>query len=302
MTRAVPTHGSAVGDANYMPVKIVVDSATDLPPEWVKQFDIGIIPAYVNFGEESFPDDGVALTRAEFYRRLARAVQLPGTSAPPPAIAEQVIAGQLAKAERVIVFTLAAPFSSMNNAVRVAAQRVDPARVTVVDTGTVSMAEGWTALAAAESAARGENYDSVMAVAQSTQTRTRLVAVIDTLEYLRRGGRVNWATAGIGALLQIKPIFEVHDGGKVEIIGRARTMHKGMQTLAELIRSQAPFERVALLHSDYPAGAEALRQHLADVLPSGDHQFAIADVATAIGTHVGPGCVGAAVVKTLPSN
>ena len=129
----MPTIGSPTGDVSHVPVKIVVDSATDLPREWIEQFDIGIIPAYVNFGEESFPDNGLALTRAEFYQRLARAPQLPRTSAPPPAIAEQVIAGQLANAERVIAFTLAAPFSSMNNAVRVAAERVDAARVTVFD-------------------------------------------------------------------------------------------------------------------------------------------------------------------------
>jgi DegV family protein with EDD domain len=295
------TSTSPVETTGHVPVKIVVDGATDLPPAWIKQFDIGVIPAYVNFGEESFPDDGVALTRGEFYRRLARAPQLPSTSAPPPAIAEQVISDQLAKADRVIAFTLATPFSSMNNSVRVAAERVNGTKVTVIDSGTVSMAEGWTALAAAEAAARGEDYDSVLATAHRTQARTRLMAVIDTLEYLRRGGRVNWATAGVGALLQIKPIFEVRDG-QVEIIGRVRTMHKGMQTLVEMIRSQAPFERVALLHSNYPAGAEALRQQLADVLPSGQRRFTIADVATAIGTHVGPGCVGVALVKQLPSN
>jgi len=297
-----PTTTPSSRAARSPSVKIVVDSATDLPPDWVKQFDIGIIPAYVNFGEESFPDNGLALTRAEFYRRLARAAQLPGTSAPPPAIAEQVIADHLAKADHVIVFTLAAPFSSMNNAVRVAAERVDATRVTVIDSGTVTMAEGWMALAAAETAAHGESYDVVLAAAHRTQARTRLMAVIDTLEYLRRSGRVNWAVANVGALLQIKPIFEVRNGGEVQIISRVRTMHKGIAALAETIRSQAPFERVALLHSNYPAGAEALRQQIADVLPSGERCFAIADVAIAIGTHVGPGCVGAALVKDLPAN
>lgn len=291
---------TAIDSSSHAPVKIVVDSATDLPPEWIKQFDIGVIPAFVNFGEESFPDDGVALTRTEFYQRLASARQLPSTSAPPPAIAERILADQLAKAERVIAFTLATPFSSLHNAIRVAAERVDAARITVIDSGTVSMAEGWQALAAAEAAWRGEDYDRVLRAAQRTRARTRLLAVIDTLEYLRRGGRVNWATANVGALLQIKPIFEVHDGGEVEIIARVRTLHKGVQALTDLIRSQAPFERIALLHSNYRAGAEALSQQLADVLPHGERHFMTGDVATAIGTHVGPGCVGVALVKQLP--
>ena len=279
------------------PVKIVIDSAGDLPAAWLEALDIAVIPAFVNFGQESFADDGISLSRAEFYRRLAEATTLPGTAAPPAAISEDVIRAQLAKAERVVVFTLSAKFSSLHNGVRAAAARVDPDQVTVVDTGTVSMGEGWQAVVAAEAAARGESYEQVLAAARSVRERTNLVPVIDTLEYLRRGGRVSRVVAGLGGLLQIKPMLDVSGEGEVSIIARTRTMTKAVQGLTNLAHSQAPFERVALLHSHFPEGAAALQTALADILPKGAHSVMVGDVCTAIGTHVGPGCVGLAWVR-----
>jgi len=278
-------------------VKIVSDSACDLPADWIDSLDIGIIPAFVNFGQESFADDGIALSRAEFYRRLADATELPRTAAPPSTISEDVISNQLAKAERVIVFTIAAKFSSLHNGVRAAAARVDPKRVTVVDTGTVSMGEGWQTLVAAESAARGEIYEQILSTIQSVRERTRLVPVIDTLEYLHRGGRINRVVAGLGGLLQIKPMLDIGGDGQVTILARTRTMGKAVQGLVDLAHRQAPFERLALLHSHYPEGAAALETSLRDLLPKGEYNLMVGDVATAIGTHVGPGCVGLAWVR-----
>ncbi len=279
------------------PVKIVVDSTADIPPEWRKQLDIGMIPAFVNFGAESYADDGVSITRTQFYERLAREPGLPGTSAPPLGIAEEVLAEQLAKAERVIAFTLSAQFSSIHNAIRVAGEHVDKARITVIDTGTVSMAAGWQALAAAEAAARGESQEAALEAAHQTRARVRLLAVIDTLEFLRRSGRINWLIANLGTLFQVKPIFEVLGEGKVEVLNRARTASRANQVLLDLIRTQAPFERVALLHSNNPGGADMLAKALADLLPSGPRRFMIGEVATGIGVHIGPGCVGIALVK-----
>ncbi len=280
--------------AQLAKVKIVVDSPADLPPEWVKRLDIGVVPAYVNFGQDSYADDGVGLPRRDFYGRLAEAKTLPTTSAPPAAIAEQVIRDQLGKAEQVVVFTVAAQFSSLYNSIRVAAEHVDPQRVTVVDSGQVSMGEGWQALAAAEAAARGGSFDEVLAAARSVRERVKLYAVIDTLEYLRRGGRVSWAQANVGALLQIKPMLEVHEG-VVETIGRVRTLSKAVQTLIDLTRQQAPLERLAVMHSNDRAGAERLLSQLKDIAP--EPNVMIGDVTTAIGTHIGPGCVGVMTVR-----
>jgi DegV family protein with EDD domain len=275
------------------PVKVLVDSPADIPPAWVQRLDIGVIPAFVNFGAESFADDGLALTRADFYRRLAEAKTLPTTSAPPAATAEKIMTDYLEKAEHLIVFTVARQFSSLYNSIRLAAEHVDPVRITVVDSGNVSMAEGWQVMAAAEAAAKGEAKDAVLAAARAIRERVRLIAAIDTLEYLRRGGRVSWALANMGALLQIKPLIEVHEGD-VETIGRVRTMSKATQSLIDLTRAAAPLVHLSIMHSHFPEGAARLQAALADVAPA---ETMIGDVTTAIGTHIGQGSLGVIFVR-----
>lgn len=274
-------------------VKLMVDSTTDLPPEWLAKWDIPVLTAYVNFGEESFPDNGLSLTRAEFYRRLAAARVLPKTSAPSPGLAQQLLRRQLDKAEHVVAFIVASQFSSLYNTVRLAAQDVDPNRITVVDSGQASMGLGWMVVAAAEAAERGAALDEVLAAAQSTRERVRLYFTISTLEYLRRGGRVNTLVASIGTLLQIKPIIELREG-VVTTIQRARTMSKATQAIIDLTHSYVPLERLAVLHTNSPGEAADLLSRLSNIAPP---DTITVDVTTAIGTHVGPGGLGIALVR-----
>jgi DegV family protein with EDD domain len=284
----------------HQKVKIVIDSGQDMPPAWQAKWDIAMIPAFVNFGTESFPDDGVSLPKDEFYRRLAEAKVLPSTAAPPAAIAEDIIAGHLREAEHLLIFTVAHQFSSLYNSIRLAAQRVDAARTTVIDTGSVSMGAGWAALAAAELAAQGGDSAACEAIARSTLARGTFYAVIDTLEYLRRGGRVSGLIAGLGTILQIKPIISVKNG-TVETASRVRTMGKGIQTLIDLTRASAPLERVAFLHSNAQQLGQQLHDMLADALPTGPNDnVMISEVAVAIGTHIGPGCAGVIAVRKNP--
>jgi DegV family protein with EDD domain len=200
---------------------------------------------------------------------------------------------QLDKAEHVVFFAVASAFSSLYNTVRLAAQQVDPERITVVDTGTTSMGLGWMVAAAAEAAQRGAGVEEVLAAARDTRQRLKLWAAIDTLEYLRRGGRVNALLASVGTLLQIKPIIDVKDG-KVGIVQRVRTMNKAIQTLIDLAHEQAPLERLAVLHTNFSEGAANLLARLADIAPANSITV---DVTTAIGTHVGPGCLGLSPVR-----
>jgi DegV family protein with EDD domain len=274
-------------------VKLIVDSTSDLPPDWLAKWDIPVLAVYVNFGDESFLDDGIALPRAEFYRRLAASRALPTTSAPPPGVAEQLMRKQLDKAEHVVFFTVASAFSSLYNNVRLAAQQVDPKRITVVDSGSASMGLGWMVAAAAEAAQRGADVEEVLAAARDTSERLKLWAAIDTLQYLRRGGRVNALVASVGTLLQIKPIIDVKEG-KVGIVQRVRTMNKARQTLIDLAHEQAPLERLAVLHTNFPEGAADLLARLSDLAPA---NTITVDVTTAIGTHVGPGCLGLSPVR-----
>ena len=276
-------------------VKLIVDSTTDLPAEWLARWDIPVWAAFINFGEESIPDDGVSLPKDEFYRRLAVASELPRTSAPAAGTAAALIQQQLAKAEHVVFFTVASQFSSIYNTVLFAAQEIDPKgkRVTVVDSGQVTMALGWMVAAAAAAAEQGAGVEEVLAAAHSVRQRVRLWAAIDTLEYLQRGGRVNYWLASIGTLFQIKPIIDVRDG-KVATVQRVRTMHKATQTLVDIVRECAPLERLAVLHTNFPGGAANLLEKLADVAPP---DTITVNVTIAIGTHIGPGCVGVALVR-----
>lgn len=274
-------------------VKLIVDSTNDLPAEWLARWDVAVLTAFVNFGEESFLDDGIALPKAEFYRRLTTSRVLPSTAAPAPGMAKQLIRQQLEKAEHVVAFTVASQFSSIYNIVRLAAQEVDPERVTVCDSGTVSMGLGWIVAAAAQVAEQGGGVDDVLAAVKRAREHTRLYAAIDTLEYLRRGGRVNTLVASLGTLLQIKPIIDVRDGA-VTTAQRARTMSRARQVLIDLAHQQMPLERLAVLHTDFPDGAASLRQELSDIAPA---ETLIVDVTTAIGAHIGPGAIGIATVK-----
>jgi DegV family protein with EDD domain len=278
---------------NFAKVKLVVDGTCDLPADWLAKWDIAVLYPFVNFDDESFLDDGIALPKAEFYRRLSAGKGLPKTSAFSPGLAQKAIQQQLAKAEHVVVFSLASAFSSIYNTLRLAAENVDTHRVTVVDTGTVSMAYGWMVVAAAEAMQKGAGKDEVIAAARSTGSRAKLYAAVDTLEFLRRGGRVNTLVASIGTMLQIKPLIEVKNG-VVSTVSRVRTMNKAVQGLVDLAMAQAPLERLAILHAHNADGANDLKEKLASITPP---ETVILDIGTAIGTHVGPGAVGIATVR-----
>src|SRR5258708_1447017 len=274
-------------------VKLIVDSTCDLPPEWIARWDIIVLPCFVNFGDESFVDDGVALPRAEFYRRLIAGKGLPTTASFSPGVAKQAMERQLANAEHVVAFGVASQFSSIYNTMRLAAEEFGPDKVTVVDTGQISMGLGWMMVAAAEAAERGAGPQDVIAAAFSVRDRLKLYAAIDTLEYLRRGGRVSTLVASLGTFLQIKPLIEVKNG-EVITMQRVRTMSKATQAIVDLAHSQAPLERLAVLHTHFPDGAAELHGRLKDIAP--DNTITV-DVTPALGTPVGPGRLAIATAK-----
>jgi DegV family protein with EDD domain len=277
-------------------IKFVCDSATDLPAAWRARWDISVIPVFVNFGAESFPDDGVSLTHDEFYRRLAESKTTPTTSAPSAGVAADVLRQALSEADRVIAFTISPAVSSTYNAVRLAAQQVSAERITVCDTGTMSMASGWQIVAACEARERGADLNGILDAVAEARERADVWAIPGSLDYLRRGGRVNWIVSGVGTLLQIKPIITVKNG-VIDSKQRARTIKKAIETVAKLIRRRAPLEGLAILHTNAPDLAEQMRALLADIAPSDPERTLILNVAAAIGVHFGPGSVGAAILS-----
>jgi DegV family protein with EDD domain len=275
-------------------IRIVADSACDIPQDIVEKYGISVIPAYINFGLESIPDDGVSITREAFYERLKTADPLPTTSAPPPGVSEQIMRAALADADHVVAIHVASKLSGIFNTSRVAAEAIDTERISLFDTGQASMGAGWAAIAAAEAADRGADVDAVIAAAQSTNERTTLWAVPITMEYLRRSGRVNALVAGLGEMLQIKPIISVDDG-EANSAGRVRTTKKVIEKLIEMTREQAPLERLAVLHLNNQDGAALMRAALSDVAPPDNTVILMAS--SAVGANFGPGGLGIALVR-----
>lgn len=278
----------------FKKIKFVTDSTCDLPGELVEKWGITVIPVYVHIGDESYADDGKQLDRVDYYNRLHNLNPLPTTSAPSPGLCEQMIERAFEGADHLVIVTLPPKLSATYESMRLGASRLPADRVTLIDSGTTSMAMGFQVLVGAETAAASGDVDQVVAAIQRVKQHTRLAALINTLENLRRSGRVNFAQAGIGALLQIKPIITVNDG-VVTTLARVRTMSRAREELVEMARQQAPLERIALLHTNNLEGIEWVRDQLHDILPQ---EVYIINVTTAIGTHIGAHCLGFVTVNS----
>jgi len=276
-----------------MNVAIVTDSTADLPSNLVAQYGIQVVPAILIIEGKSL-EDGQGISRQEFYERLP-SMESPPTTAIPSVIAFQNIYQRLIEQgiEAILSFHVAGPLSGMVDAAQIAAAAVSDC-IRVIDSRQVSLGLGFQVLAAAEAVAQNLPLDRILHRAENVRQRIRLIAMLDTLEYLRRSGRVSWARARIGSLLRIKPFLEVKDA-EVLNLGLTRTRSKGIAHLMKLLRSLGPLERLAILHTNAEDDA---RQFLADLDPQLSTPPLIVNVTTIIGTHVGPAGLGfVAVVK-----
>ncbi len=269
-------------------IRIVTDSTADIPPDLAAEYDITVVPAVVVLGSEQYLD-GEGLSRAEFYRRLPAMQPLPTTAAPSVGVFAEAYRAALATADTVVGVFLASTLSSIYQNARLAAQDFGE-RVHVVDSGQLTMGLGFQVLAAARVAREGGSVADVLEAVQSIQQRVRLVAMLDTLEFLRRSGRVSWAKARLGSLLQLKPFLEVRHG-EVISLPAVRTRRKGLARLAEHVEAWGALDYLALLHSGAPEDAEALAA-AADTSGLALPPMTVL-VTTVIGTHVGPRGVGA---------
>ncbi len=274
-------------------IRFVTDSTCDLPAEIVQQYDIRVIPTFVNYGDLSIPDDGVALDRAVFYRDLPTRTPFPKTAAIAPGDAEKIITEAFDGADHLFLISVASKLSAVYNIMRLAAQKLPQERITLIDSRSVTMGLGFQVLAGAEAAAATGDVAQVRAAIESTRKRAWVYAALDTMEFLRRSGRVGWAAAGIGALLQIKPILEVYDG-EVKSGSKVRTFGRALDELIRLVHEQAPLERMSMLYINDLEVAQQLRERLSDVAPP---NTLIASVTPTIGVHVGTGGVGVVTVS-----
>lgn len=274
-------------------IRVVADSTCDLPLEIVQKWKIGIVPAFVNYGGKSYADDGVELDRHLYYQQMPGMTSQPTTAGPPPALAEKIIKETAEGADHVVMLTVPAVYSGIYNAFRLAASELPPDKVTLIDSGTVSMGLGFQALVAAEVGAQTGDLAAVLEAIRKVRANQNLYAVPEVIDYLRRSGRLGWAAASAAALLQIRPIISARESD-FKVTARVRTFSKAVDKVIEFIQADAPLERLALLHANNPEGAEDIKNRLGNMVPAETY---IINVTPVIGTHIGPGALGVATLS-----
>ncbi len=268
-----------------MTVGLVSDTACDLPEGLVDELGIVLVPLHIRFGDTEFLDRE-QLGVKEFWARCSTSADLPETAAPSPGAFRTAFESVASTgADTAVCVTLSSKLSATNEAAAQAARGLsDDFRVEVVDSFSVTMGQGLVVLAAAEVATAGGAVDDVVAAAISARERLSVFGAIDTLENLRKGGRIGSAAATLGALLSIKPVIEVRDG-VVEQESRQRTRAKSLQYLAEKVRAAGPLERLAIMSADAPDFSKFL-DLMAGV--SSRHERLIGEIGPVIGTRRGP--------------
>lgn len=273
-----------------MTIKIVTDSTCDLPADLIAQHEITVVPVYINVAEKSY-QDGVDITRAEFYEKLPDFETQPTTAAPAiGSFTETYERLTAAGAEQIISIHLADNLSNTYNTARLGAQAAASAPVTLLNTGQITLGSGLLVLTAAEAIANGRSAAEVKQLVEERVRRTYVFGMIDTLDALRRSGRVNWAEFGVGTLLQIKPIMQIH-AGEISVVARVRTYKRSRRHLLSLVEELSPFERLGVIHVHAPEAAAELREMASDLFPAG-HDPLMMEITPAIGTHLGLGAVG----------
>ena len=274
-------------------VRIVTDSTADIPDQLTGELGIGVIHDYINFGVQSLRDK-VDISRTEFYHRLTMEPETTKTSTPGVGAFEAMYRVMGAPEVPVISLHPPARFSGLYGAAQLAAKAFPEGRVSVIDSGQISMGMGWMAVAAARAAKLYQGVDDRIDMRSGMQQRGRSCAALATFEFLGRSGRVSWAKAFVGSLLNVRPLIQVGDG-QIIPLDRVRAGRRAMARLVELTEAMAPLESLAVLHSNWPECADELGRNVARLSP--ENHVTTVDVTPVIGVHVGPKGLGIAAVS-----
>ena len=275
-----------------MAIRIVTDSASDLPAELAERHGITVIPAYVIVGDEALRD-GVDISADSFYRQLERMPRPPTTAQPTPADFEEVYRRLLAQGHRIVSIHVGGKLSGTVNSANQAREALDDAaQVEVIDSDLASLP---MALALIEAAQASEGASDHRAVAQQVRDslhRYHAFFMLDTLEYLQKGGRIGKAQAFVGSMLSVKPILRILDG-EVHPVERPRNRQRATRRLVELSRSVAPARQLGVIYSTDPGPARAILEELSGLVPA--DSVVQARFGPILGTYLGPNAVGVAV-------
>lgn len=270
-------------------VKIVTDSLADIPLTLMKGLDITVVPCTLQFGDKIYRDK-MDLSTAEFYRLLAAHPKLPTTSHPSVGAFEEVYAQLGRETSQILSIHVAGVLSGTWNAANVAAQNLTNGHLTieVFDSQQLSMAQGWLVILAARAAMEGRTLATIKAIVSEAQTRSRIIAMLDTLEYAQRSGRLGKAAGMVGSLLNIKPLLSL-SRGEVVPLGGARTQNHALERLVEIALEIGLTQELAIVHCYAEVLARRLKRLLMAHVP--EDQITIAETGPVSGAHVGPGAV-----------
>jgi len=270
-------------------VHVVTDSTADVPPRIAASLGITVIPDEVIFGQRSYRD-GVDITLQQFLSRLATDPHLPQTAQPSLGTFLQVYRHLNQNAAGIVSIHVGHHLSGMvGTAQAAAAELASEVPVAVIDSQQLSMGQGWQVIAAAQAVRLGYAFEEVVSLARRLPATARVAAMLDSLEHVRRGGRIGRVTALVGDALRVKPLIGV-TGGQPVVLGNVRTQGKALARLADLVAADVPFGAVAVLHTGAPAAAEQLADLLGAFFPR--QQILLAETGATVATHLGPGAVG----------
>jgi len=275
-------------------VAVVTDSVTYIPNELLEKYNITVVPQILVWGEQTY-EDGIDIQPDEFYRRLSNAKVMPTTAQAPVAKMHKIFSTLLEQDYSVLGVFISSKLSGTIESAKEGRTMLGSGqeKVEIVDSESAAMAEGFQALAAARAALDGASLAECKAVAEKARENSGIYFVVDTLEFLHRGGRIGGAARLLGTALNLKPILAVKDG-KVEAIERIRTKGKAMERMVEIIAEQCAGKatRLATLHANAPDEAKKVIESAASRLNVTEKIFT--EVSPVVGAHIGPGTVALA--------
>ncbi len=276
-----------------MPVKIITDSVADIPAGVIAELGITVIPVLVRFGEDTYRD-GIDITIDQFYEKLVKSKVVPTTSVPSLDMFARTYASLAEETDEILVIMLSSKLSGLYNAALQSVELVESeCRIEVIDSGCAVMAQGFVVIKAARAARDGASLDEILEIVRRDLPRAEIRAAFDTLEYLKRGGRIGKAAALMGSMLRVNPLITLRDG-VVEPAGRARSRAKAMDLLYDFAAGYSHIEELAVEGAACPEDVDNLVERLGAIFPK--DRILRSRTTPVIGTHTGPGLLLVAVL------
>lgn len=279
-------------------IKIITDSTCALPPDFLTERKIPLVHLQVNFGDTESYDELTGITNEEFYRRITTdKTTFPSTSQPPAGDFKTVYENIAAPGDELLVITLSSKLSGTFNSAQTAAKLVSDISVTIFDSQSLALGLGLMVATASDMALAGKSMDDILARLEHMRLNMRIFFVVDTLEYLRRGGRIGAASAFLGSILNIKPILSVTDG-VLQPFDRVRSKRKALARIIKELQASVPNPehpvQLGVMHAAAPDEMEALKAQVLTAFPNIVRTIS-GEISPVLGSHGGPGLLGAGI-------